>query len=277
MTTFVFLFRELLGSIRSRSAVYLLMTGLLILVFLGSFASLFLFVSPAKEVVAKTPSEIRIWLSPRLATSQIDELYDTLRRRAEVEAIHYQFAQVVEQGQNGGLFVVSLAPGIPMDTFFSEIEATEGVMRVETPADSAAQQEVSLAASIRVALLLGLAISAGLSLISGRLGFRRLLEDFAGEIRLLRISGIAQKAISPAIVALGLLLGLLSALLVVTAIALLHFSLAGNASVASVQLIQGGRVAVILVVDFLLGAIMGSLVGLLGSSLLGRREFSPLP
>ena len=228
MTTFVFLFRELLGAIRPRSATYLLLACLLILVFLGSFASLFLFVSPVADAIVRDPGEIRIWLSPRLSTSAIDTLYYSLQGRSEVESLRFQFAQEVEQGETGGLFVASLRSGTSVDAFVTAIESTDGVTRVEAQSDKNDSHPVSLAASIRIALLLGLALSAGLSLITGRLGFRRLMEDFAGEIRLLRLSGIAQQTISPPIVALGLLLGILSGLLIATGISLLHFTLSAG-------------------------------------------------
>jgi len=278
MTTFLFLFRELLGAVRARSAGFLLLTCLLVAVFLGSFASLFLFVSPeAQDPADLSPSEVRLWLSPRLTTSAIDALYYGLQVRDDVSEIRYQFEQQAGGTGARGLFIVTVPGTADVAGFAAAAMRMDGVDEVETLAEEDTVRPLSLAASIRIGLLLGLTLSAALSLIAGRMGFRRLLEDFANAIRLLRLSGIPQRAISPPVVALGAMLGMLAGLLIAAGIALLHLTVSPTSAFAAVGLVEVGRVAGILVVDFLLGATMGSLIGLLGASFLGRPVFSPLP
>jgi cell division protein FtsX len=279
MNTFFFLFRELLGAVRPRSGGFLILMSLLIFVFLGSFASLFLFVTPADEVLATTlePSEVGVRLSPRLTSVAIDALYYAIQERSDVAAIRFEFAQESDRGGSGGLFVVQLAAGADIAAFSEAVGAMEGVIAVDSTSGDDEPRPLSLAASIRVALLLGLVVSAVLSLVVGRIGFRRLLEDFSGEIRLLRLSGIAPSTISPPIIALGVLLGLLSGLLIVAGISLLHVASSVDAAYAANGLTDGARVIGILLVDILLGAIMGGLTGLLGASLLSQPGFTPMP
>jgi len=65
----LFLFRELLGAIRAKSATFFTFSGFLLFLFLASVASFFMLVpgSAARSDQGQPIGEIRVFLSPRLS------------------------------------------------------------------------------------------------------------------------------------------------------------------------------------------------------------------
>jgi len=96
---------------------------------------------------------------------------------------------------------------------------------------------------------------------------------------MLRLSGISERVVFSLVVALGVLIGLLGALFLLALLYLLHQIALSNADAFSLfgGLTSGIRVLGVGLMGVVLGTVFGGLAGLLGASLLHRREFHPLP
>jgi len=92
MSTFFFLFRELLGAVRARSALYFSLSGLFILLCLCTFALLLLPPSSPAGAEGPSPGEVVVRLSPRLAAATVDALYLQIRERSDVARIDFRLA-----------------------------------------------------------------------------------------------------------------------------------------------------------------------------------------
>ena len=278
MSEFFFLFRELLGSIRTRSASLLALGGLLIFVCLGTFAVLLLVggeVAPTREI-GLGADEVVAHLSPRLSADAVNALYAEIQQRADVVSLAFRFAQEVSPGSTGGQFIVrTTSPEVTADVL-EAVRGMNGVTAAEAGTRPTAQPALALGGPLRMGLLGALVVSVVLSLVFSRSGFRALLGTFEAEIRVMRLSGVSERTIVPPVVALGTLIGLLAGLLLIVGIYLAQVGLGEGAAAVS-ELANGGRVLSVAFAGLVLGLLLGSLMGLLGASLLGSREFSPLP
>ncbi|MBU0596201.1 hypothetical protein KJ567_05925, partial [Candidatus Bipolaricaulota bacterium] len=85
MSALPFLFRELLGTIRARSAVAFLLTWFFLLLFLSCVGAFFLLVpsriEPPGGIDSLPVEQIQVFLSPRLSSASIDALYLEIRQR----------------------------------------------------------------------------------------------------------------------------------------------------------------------------------------------------
>ncbi|TFH07504.1 MAG: hypothetical protein E4H08_09420, partial [Candidatus Atribacteria bacterium] len=193
MNTQLFLFRELLGAIRARSALFFVLSGVLLLLFLTCVASFFM-IAPS-SVVRSTDGqpidELRVFLSPRLSSSTIDQWFLEWRERDDISGIRFQFAQEYDEADSGGVFVVSPADPALASELASEFRLLDGVTKVvEVPREPVLEtQSVSLV--IRIVLLVILVLAIAASLFCTRRGYRELLRAFSGEVRMLRLSGIS--------------------------------------------------------------------------------------
>jgi hypothetical protein len=281
MSTVLFLFRELLGSVRSRSAVFLCLASLFLFLFLASFASLFLLggaTSSREEGADLAADEVVVYLSPRLSASSVDALYLQIRDRDDVSRVNFQFAQEVSLGDTGGRFVIKATSPDSVLQLVDAIQAVSGVTRVERGAGDAVESGFSLPMSVKIGLLCALFLSVVLSLVFSRRGYRLLLQAFATEVRMMRLSGISELSIYPPVVGLGVLMGLLAGLLVIVGACLFQYALAQGSGPAEVtRLASGVRLFGVSFASLWLGLLMGGLIGLFGASVLSSREFSPLP
>ena len=96
MSTFFFLFRELLGAVRARSALFFSLNGLFILLCLVSFALLLLPASLPEEGEVGIPAgEVVVRLSPRLAAATVDSLYLQIQESDKTRACTRLYAQQI--------------------------------------------------------------------------------------------------------------------------------------------------------------------------------------
>ena len=281
MNTPLYLFRELLGAIRTRSALFLVLSGVLLLAFLACVASFFM-IAPNNALLStdgQPIDELRVFLSPRLSSATIDQWYLDWRERDDVAGILFQFAQEYDASASGGVFIVSPADPASASALASEFRLIDGVTEVvEIPREPIIETS-SASLAIRVVLLVILVLAISASLFCARRGYRELLRAFSGEVRMLRLSGISEKLLFGLIVALGGLLGLLGGLFLMAALFLFHQIALSHATAFSLfgGLTSGMRVLSVGLVTLALGIILGALGGLLGASLLHGREFDALP
>ncbi len=277
----MFLFRELLGSIRAKSATYILFAGIFLFIFLASIACFFM-ISPGsvtRSTEGQPIEEIRVFFSPRLSSATINQWFLDWRERDDIAALRFQFTEERDGTASGGLFVVTPADSALASTLADEFRGIDGVDDVvEVPREFAIEGP-SVSLVIRVILLVILVVTIVASLFCFRRGFQELLASFSGEIRMLRLSGVADRIVTLLIVALGILMGLLCGLLLLAALYLLHRIALSN---VDAFLLLGGlqsglRVLGVGMAGVGLGTILGGLSGLLGASLLHGRDFDPLP
>ncbi len=276
----MYLFRELLGAIRTKSAVFLALSGLLMFLFLASVACLLL-MGPG-DVSASTEGQpidaIRVFLSPRLSSATVNQWVLQWQERDDIASLHFRFAQEFDPSATGGVFVVSPADPTTADALADEFRAIDGVTSVVEIPRQPAIEASSLSLAVRMTLLVVLVVSIAGSLLCSRKGDRELLSAFSGEIRMLRLSGISEHVLFALVVALGVLIGFLGGLFLFALLYLLHQVLASGATLSLFGGLSNGlRVIIVGLAGLALGTVLGGLAGLLGASLLHRREFEPLP
>ena len=279
----LFLVRELLGRVRAKSALYLALASLFLLLFLVTFAAFFLF-SPARTDTQESinellAGEVMVRLSPRLSAAAIDALYLEIRDRSDVARINFQFARETDPEATGGRFRIEATSVDVVAVLVDEVRSLNGVTDVSWGVERD-EPGIFLSTGMRIGLLCGLVVTVMLSLVLARAGLRVLLESFAGEIRILRLSGLSERQILPPVVGLGLLIGLIAGLLLLVGLVLLRFGLSVSGS-DTLDAIWGlatvGRTLGIGIGSLFLGILIGGLSGLFGASILSTREFSPLP
>ena len=276
ISTFLFLLGELLGAVRTKSGTILIAVVLLIFSFLALFSSFFLLGTPVEEengpVLA--PQEIMAYLSPRLSPGEVEELYSKIREWKDVQRINYLFTQELQEDQAGGIFLIRTTSPSAVAPLLETLGSIEGIVRVVSASKS--QSTLSLSTPVRIGLLIGLAVSAVASMLAARYGFRELLRSFAEEIQLMHLSGTAERMIQTPIIALGILCGLVASLLLIVAAYLFHFFAVSHPEAVlrtASGLVEPGRVLTVSLLSLLLGLVMGGLIGVLGASLTGSREF----
>ncbi len=277
----LFVFRELLGAIRARSATFFTFSGVLLFVFLASVASFFM-IAPggvSRNAEGQPIEEIQVFLSPRLSSATVDQWFLEWRERDDIMGLRFQFAQEFDASASGGVFIVTPADTAMASALSSEFRSIDGVTEViEVPREPTIEAS-SVSLTIRISLLATLVLSIAASLYCSRRGYRELLTAFAGEIRMLRLSGISERVVFTLVVALGVLIGLLGGLLLLAVLYLLHQIALSNVDAFSLfgGLTSGIRVLGMGLMGIVLGTLFGGLAGLLGAGLLHRREFDPLP
>jgi len=283
MNPFLFLFRELLGAIRARSALYFALMGLFLFIFLALAAAFFLVppsISADNAADGSLPiEEIQAILSPRLSSATVDALYLDIRGRSDVSRVAFHFAQELVSGASGGVFVIHPATSSVAQDLVADLRIMNGVTEVVERRRQVDLDRSPLSTAARIGLLIALVLAIALSLLFARSGYRELLRDFAGEIRLLRLSGISERTVIPLTVGIGILIGFLAGLLLLVILFVLHYVMLSQAmsQPALDGLADGGRILMISLVNLVLGLVLGGLIGLYGASLLSSREFRPIP
>jgi cell division protein FtsX len=275
MNTFFFLLGEILGAMRAKTGALFVVAMLLIFVFLALFSCFFLLGTPAEvdTLDGHTFGEIRAHFSPRVSVEEIQTLYLTIREWEEVRQINYQSPQ--EGHQMGGAFLIQATNPSRVADLVEKLKSTESISEVEA-LTNLHESSLPLSASTRIGLLLGLIVSAiGCFVVTHR-AFQGLLCSCAGEIRLMRLAGTAEKAILLPLVALGILCGLVATLFFILTVYLLHLAAITHPETllhAASGLIEASRVRTVSLLGLLLGVVMGGLIGALGASLLGSQRF----
>jgi len=281
MNTFMFLFRELLGAIRAKSAAYFALAGLLLFLFLAVVSSFFLLtpVEGTSPEAEEPIEEIHAFLSATLSSATIDARYLEFRERPEVADIQFRFAQELDPSATGGVFVIVPVSNEAAAILISELELQSGVTEVVEVAQEVTAEEAEFSLVVRIGLLCGLVFTIAGSFVLVRLGYRELLGVFSGEVRMLRLSGIAARSISVLIVCFGLLIGILAGVLHFVVIYLVHQIVVSQTDPWRIlEAAAGGwRTVGLGLIGLALGSILGGLMGLLGASLLHARKFDPLP
>lgn len=273
MSSSWFVFGELVAALRSRSVLCLGGVALVTAAFLVAFSGLFLLTEAEKTVGTLGPTGIAAHLSPLLSTRDVEALYLNVRGRPEVKTLSYLFGQ--EVGKKGGGILRIEGTGPDAAAKLAEaLRSTQGVARVEGPGRQPSRGP-ALPSSTRLGLLISLASTLVLALIVARFAYGALLDDFAGEICLLRLSGVTEGTIQSPLILLGGMVGLIASLLVLAVLSLLHlWAVARPWAFGFVPgLADAGRVTAAILVAFPLGLLIGGLGGLLGASLTGLGKF----
>ena len=277
----MFLFRELLGAIRTKSATFFALAGVLLFLFLASVAC-FLMISPggvARSTEGQPIEKIHVYLSPTLSSDTINQWFLDWREREDVKEINLIFAQEHDGTATGTVFIIKPTTPEMSGAIASEFQEVSGVTEVVEVPGELAIEAPSVSLMIRIILLVILVATIAASLFCFRRGFHELLTSFSGEIRMLRLSGIAERIVSVLVVALGVLIGLLSGLFLLAALYLFHQLALSNTAAFSLfgGLTNGLRILGVGMSVLGLGTVLGGLAGLLGASLLHGREFDALP
>ncbi len=269
----VFIFRELIGTMRVKSGALFLMMIVLLFVFLGVFSCFFILGTPENGASIHTgsPEEITVYLSPRITTAAIQELYQNLLERDDVLSVIYTFAEELSSDRFGGAFRVRAVDQRKVASLAAELKQTPGVTDVIVPARAASFSGIKLSSPERIGLLIGLLVSGLSSLFVARMAFMELLRGFSSEIKLLRLSGTSERTIQIPVAFLGLSAGLLAGLILLIVIYVLHASAVSGALLATAAgLLDRGRVLTAGLLSLFLGVLMGLLSGVLGASLLSK-------
>ncbi len=283
MNPFLFLFRELLGSIRARSALFFALTGLLLFVFLAVVGTFFLVPpsSPAEagEEAVLPIEEIRVHLSPRLSSATVDRMFLEIRAREDVGRVVFRFSQELDRDASGGVFVIGPTSPDVAPALVEALRSLNGVTEVIERRSPGEPDRSPLSTAARIGLLSSLVVTIALSLLFARIGYRELLRSFAGEIRLLRLSGISERTVVPLTVGVGVVIGFLAGLLLLVILYVLHYVVVSQGTPPAIfeGLTSGGRILGVSLINLLLGLVLGGLIGLFGAGLLGSREFRPIP
>ena len=277
MSTFFFLLNDLIATINVKSKARFLSLLFVIFACLALFSGFFLLGGVGEEEIrpALAPNELHVHLSPRLASATIDEMHRQIRERDAVRQITFRFPQELGLDQVEGLFLIRAVSTRAAAELAAELSIAPGVVRVDS-SPIMQKQAISLATPIKIGLLIGFALSIVASLIMARSAFAKLFNDFAEEIRMMRLAGTTERVIQPPIIAVGLLCGAIAGLLLIVVIYLLHFlSTIHPATILYIApgLAEPTRVLIVSLAGFLLGLALGGLLGMMGASLTGSKDF----
>lgn len=277
MSQFFFLFGNLLGAINGKIGGLFLGVITLVLISLLIFAGFFLFGQTDKDSnsPALAPGELVVYLSPQLSSDDVQSLYQEIMQMSETERVNYRFAQELGFDRAGGVFILLTRDVSDAPTIKKAVSQLPGVTNIDSGAQASAS-DISLSSTLWIGLLIGLIISIAASLVLARHSFSLLLERFSAEIRLLRLSGAPVWVFQAPVVALGVLCGLIAAMLLVVIVYLFHFFAASSPQIAvnaARGLIEPGKVVLVSILGSLVGVILGSLIGILGASLTSKDTF----
>jgi len=277
MSRFFFIFGNLLGAINGR--IGWLFLGVIGLIFaaLLIFAGFFLVgeTTGQENGPALAPGEMVVYLSPQLSSDDVQSLYLKIRDMPETRTINYRFAQELGLDQAGGVFIIQAVNASAAASLQETIREMLGIINIDSVTE-AQGATVSLSSALRLGLLVALIVSIVGSLILARYAFLLLLDRFSAEIKLLRLSGTSEGVFQPPVVALGVLCGIIAAMLLVVVVYLSHFLALSHPQAtihAACGLLLPGRVLMVSLVGSLIGIVLGGLLGVLGASLTAQERF----
>jgi len=254
MSRFFFLFGNLLGAINGRiGSLFLGVVGLIFAALL-IFAGFFLVgeTTGQENGPALAPGEMVVYLSPQLSSDDVQSLYLA-----------------------GGVFIIQAVNASAAASLQGTITEMPGIINIDS-VTKAQRATVSLSSTLRLGLLVALIVSIVGSLILARYAFLLLLDRFSAEIKLLRLSGAPEGVFQLPAVALGVLCGIIAAMLLVVVVYLSHFLALSHPQAtihAACGLLLPGRVLMVSLVGSLIGIVLGGLIGVLGASLTSRERF----
>jgi cell division protein FtsX len=275
MNQFWFLLGNLLRTIGSRSGVLFAVLILLIFSSGALFSSFFLLGTPAPDDTGPSLSadELFVHLSPQLSQQKINDLYLEIREWENVSQVNYCYPQEFGLEAMEGLLVIKAVSVAKVTKLIDALSAIDGIANIDALSTRNAD---SLSASVKIGLLIGLALSIVGSLIVARYAFAELLKSFSEEIRMMRLAGTAEQVIQPPIVAIGALCGIIAGLLLIVTLYLLRFlaiTHPGSLLHATSGWVDPVRVLTVSLGGFFLGLVLGGLVGVLGASLTESSKF----
>jgi hypothetical protein len=280
MTIWFYLFRELLGAVRAKAAVFFLLSGVLLFLFLGCAASFFMLSPPTVTTTTEGQpiEQIRVFLSPRVPSTTVNELFLEWRERSDIATLRYRFAQELEERATGGVLIATPASDEAAERLVEAFEDVEGVTAVVAVPRETVLPAPTLSFVVRIALLAVLVVAIAASLLSFRKGYHALLTTFSGEIRLLRLSGVSERNLISLTLALGVLVGVLAGAFLFATLYILH-QIAVTTDLLALfgGLAHTDRILSVGLLSLLLGTVLGVLAGVLGASALHNREYRPLP
>ncbi len=271
MTGFLFVLGELFRSLRGKSAVWVGASFVLIVLCALAFSGLALIGGGASQTspLHLGKAEVLVHFSLDTDSGTIQAMYMGLVERSDVRSVRLLLT--------GGEAVLRVrATGSePSLSLLEELRAAQGITAVDVP-----EREPFLFsdASLRLGLLVALALFFVGGLLCARVGFRELLSSFAQEIKLLRTSGVSEPTIQGPLVAVGFLVGLTASLLVIALVSLSHLVLVTHPQVVPAGvagILEPARVLTATLLVLPLGAFVGVLAGALGAAAAGSRNLEP--
>jgi len=271
MTGFLFVLGELLRSLRGRSAALIGASFVLVLFFALAFSGLVLLGGGASSTspLRLGRTELLVHFSAGADSGSIQAMYTRLIERSDVRSVRL----LLNDGE--AALRVRTVGSAPSASLLEELRAAQGIASVDAPTHVAFFLSD---ASIRLGLLVALALFFLGGLLCARTGFKELLSSFAEEIELLRASGVSESTIQGPLVAVGFLVGLTASLLVITLVSLSHLVVVAHPQVvpaAVTGILEPRRVLTACLLVLPLGAFVGVLAGALGAALAGSRNLEP--
>jgi cell division protein FtsX len=255
----------------------MLFVVLILLIFSSGalFSSFFLLGTPTPDDTGPSLSadELFVHLSPQLSQQKINDLYLEIREWENVSQVNYFYPQEFGLEAMEGLLVIKAVSVAKVTELIDVLSAIDGITNIDA---LSTRHEDSLSASVKIGLLIGLALSIVGSLIVARYAFVELLKSFSEEIRMMRLAGTAEQVIQPPIVAIGGLCGIIAGLLLIVTLYLLRFlaiTHPGSLLHATSGWVDPVRVLTVSLGGFFLGLVLGGLVGVLGASLTESSKF----
>ena len=271
MTGFLFILGELLRSLRGKSAALIGASFVLVLLFGLAFSELTLLGGGPSDTssLRLSRAELLVHFSVGTDSGRIQAMYTRLIERSDVRSV-----RLLLSGDEAALRVRTVGPA-PSASLLEELRAAQGIASVDAPTHVAFFLSD---ASIRLGLLVALALFFLGGLLFARTGFKELVSSFSEEIGLLRASGVPESTIQGPLVAVGFLVGLAASLLVITFVSLSHLVLVTHPQVVPAGvagILEPGRVLTASLLVLPLGAFVGVLAGALGAALAGSRNLEP--
>lgn len=274
MSVFLYVFRDILGSLKPRGALWLFAAGVLVFVVLGTFSAFFLLdVPPSAGTTAGVEGELIAYLDAQLTTLEIEEIYVELREDPRVERVAYILPQDLTWPDSGGALVVESSEA-SAGTLLEEIQSNPAFTRVDRTVTHGGNL-TALPAPIRTGLLVGLLVGIALCLVVARFGLRTVLETFDGQLRMMQIAGADEKTYYLPVFAVGLGCGVIASVVFIAVLYAFHLAALAHpgAAIASANgLLSASRVQLVAVLSGLIGVALGALVGALGVGLAARRS-----
>ncbi len=270
----MFVFRELVGTIRIKTGMLFLGLITAIFAFLAIFSCFFLAGTPVetRALPASPPGEVTVYLSPRLSNQEINALYQSLLARPDVAQIHFLLGSELTPPRMGGAFVIQATSPSAAATLGKVIGSLAGVEKTSV-VQQATHIHLNLSLPARIGLLLGLVVTGFLALFIARATFLNLLHDFAPHIVLMELAGAPERTLQSAIIVLGLICGLVAGVLLIAVVYIIHTSAlspSGTLLSTAAGFTDSARVLVASLLSLLIGLVFGGLAGILGASFIPR-------
>jgi len=271
VSTFPYVYRELMRAARDGAASTFVLSFALIFVTLFAFSAFFLLAptSDDLEPVGWGTGSFIVHLVATATTDEAQAVYTAVRSIDDVVQINYVFGEELEPQQIAGAFLVRVN-GASFDSAREETSRLAAVAAVDAVDEPVSVHKASVPLTARAVLLVLLVLGIVGTLVASRFAFRRLLGAFSSELRLLHLAGAPDTTVLIPVFVIGVLGGVAAILVVVLVASLLRIAaIAGpdGALAASTLLADRGRVVAVLLLNLPVGIVIGSLAGAVGVGL----------